>query len=123
MRMKIRGPDGDETDYALRSRKPRLGLCMHGSDESLPVPRPRSGAAFALRAAWACMRLPLLALLVILEPLVRFALGAFALVLVLTALFFELVSSSAIPFWGMLRTAVGCVALLTLYERLIRGLS
>ena len=96
---------------------------MRGSEESIPLPRPTSGAAVALRAAWACIRLPVLAFLVILEPLVRFALGAFALVLVLTAVFFELVSSRAIPFWGMLGTAVGCVALLALYERLIRALS
>lgn len=96
---------------------------MRGSDETAPLPRPSSGATLALRAVWACMRLPVLAVLVILEPLVRFALGALALLLVLTALALEAVSSSAIPFWGMLGTALGCVALLALYERLIRGLS
>ena len=89
----------------------------------MPLSHSPSGAALALRAVWACIRLPVLALLVILEPLVRFALGTLALLLVLTALFFEAVSSRAIPFWGMLGTAVGCVALLALYERLIRGLS
>ena len=96
---------------------------MPESQEALPPCRPSSGAALALSAVWACIRLPVLALLVILEPLVRFALSALALLLVLTALFLEVASSRVIPFWGMLGTAVGCVALLALYERLIRGLS
>ena len=89
----------------------------------MPLYRPSSGATLALRAVWACVRLPVLALLVILEPLVRFALSALALLLVLTALFLEVASTRAIPFWGMLGTAVGCVALLALYQGLIRGLS
>jgi hypothetical protein len=96
---------------------------MRGSDESLPLSRSGSGAALVLRAAWAVIRLPVLTLLVILEPLVRFALSALALLLVLTALFFEFASSRPIPFWGMLGTAVGCVGLLALYQGLIRGLS
>ncbi len=96
---------------------------MRGPDESVPLYRPASGGTLALRAVWACVRLPVLALLVILEPLVRFALSALALLLVLTALFLEVASTRAIPFWGMLGTAVGCVALLALYQGLIRGLS
>ncbi len=96
---------------------------MRGSDDSVPVYRPSSGATLALRAVWACVRLPVLTLLVILEPLVRFALSALALLLVLTALFLEVASTRAIPFWGMLGTAVGCVALLALYQGLVRGLS
>lgn len=96
---------------------------MRGSDESVPLRRPSSGAVLALRVVWAAVRLPVLAVLVILEPLVRFALSALALLLVLTALFLEVASSRAVPFWGMLGTAVGCVALLALYQGLIRGLS
>lgn len=96
---------------------------MRGSDDSVPLYRPSSGATLALRAVWAGVRLPVLTLLVILEPLVRFALSALALLLVLTALFLEVASTRAIPFWGMLGTAVGCVALLALYQGLIRGLS
>ena len=96
---------------------------MRGSNESVPLSRFSSGTTLALGAVWACVRLPVLAVLVILEPLVRFALSALALLLVLTALFLEVVSARAIPFWGMLATAVGCVALLALYQGLIRGLS
>jgi hypothetical protein len=77
-----------------------------------------------LRAVWALFRLPLLAILVILEPLVRVLLGAFALLLVLAALFFELATPRAsIPVWGMLTTAVGCVTLLALYYAILRLLS
>jgi hypothetical protein len=77
----------------------------------------------ALRALGACMRFPVLALLVILEPIVGFALGALALLLVLSALFLKTVSSRPIPFAAMLASGVGCVALLTLYRAIIRLLS
>jgi hypothetical protein len=81
-------------------------------------------AGAALRAGWMLLRLPVLAILVILEPLVRVLLGAFALLLVLAALFLECVASQgSMPFWGMLATAVGCVALLALYYAIVRILS
>jgi len=97
---------------------------MYGRDESLERPRSqRSATALALTALWACARFPVLALLVIVGPIVRFGLSALALLLVLSAVFLEVVSSRAIPFWGMLGAAVGCVALLALYEGLIRALS
>lgn len=97
---------------------------MHGRDELLDRrQRERGGAALALTALWACARLPVLALLVIVEPVVRLTLSALALLLVLTALFLKVESSRAIPFWGMLGSAVGCVALLALYQGFIRGLS
>jgi hypothetical protein len=76
-----------------------------------------------LRALWTCMRFPVLALLVILEPLVRFTLAALALLLVLMAFVLEIVSSRAIPFVAMLAAGVGCVAVLVLYQALIRALS
>jgi len=97
---------------------------MYGRDESLERPRSGRGAtALALTALWACARFPVLALLVIVEPVVRLGLSALALLLVLNAVFLEVVSSRHIPFWGMVGAAVGCVALLALYEGLIRGLS
>jgi hypothetical protein len=81
-------------------------------------------AGGSLRACWTLVRLPGLAILVILEPLVRVLLGAFALLLVLAALFLECVGpQGAIPFWGMLATAVGCVALLALYYAIVGILS
>ena len=97
---------------------------MRGSDSTLRLSRSSMGACgLAVRGCWTCVRLPLLALLVILEPLVRLALSALALLLVLTALFFEAVSARATPFWAMLGAGVGCVALLALYQGVIRALS
>jgi hypothetical protein len=87
----------------------------------LLVHQERSAAV--LRALWACVRFPMLALLVVLEPIVGFVLGALALLLVLSALFLKTVSSHPIPFAAMLASGVGCVALLALYRAIIRLLS
>jgi hypothetical protein len=83
----------------------------------------RHRCGLVVQALMNCVRWPLLTVLVIIEPLVRFALAALALLLVLTSVFLECVSSRPIPFLGMLATAVGCVALLSLYQALIRALS
>jgi hypothetical protein len=80
----------------------------------------RVGLALA-RATWAALRLPILALLVILEPVVRMVLAGFALLMTLTALFFACVRPlPAFPFWGMLAVAIGSVGLLALYYALVR---
>jgi hypothetical protein len=75
------------------------------------------------RVLWACARLPALALLVVLEPVVSFLLGTFALLLVLTALFLEFASTHAVPFWSMLALAIACVGAQALYHGLVRALS
>ena len=73
------------------------------------------------RAAWTTLRLPILALLVILEPVIRLVLAGFALLITLTALFFACLRPlSAFPFWGMLAAAVAAVGLLALYYAVIR---
>ena len=87
-----------------------------------------SGGALAylgavLRCLWIGARFPILALLAILAPVVRVLLGGAALLLVLTALFLQAVAPRAIPFWGMIATAVGCVALIALYHAIVRVLS
>ena len=70
------------------------------------------------------MRLPLLALFVILEPVVRVLLAGCALLLALNAFFFAAVRPlSSFPFWGMLAVAIGCVGLLALYYGAMRLLS
>jgi len=75
----------------------------------------------AARIVWTALRLPVLALLVILEPVVRFALAGFALLMTLTALFFACLRPlSAFPFWGMLAAAVGAVGLLAAYYAVVR---
>jgi hypothetical protein len=80
----------------------------------------RVGLALA-RATWTAVRLPVLALLVILEPVVRVVLAGFALLMTLTALFFACLRPLAtFPFWGMLGAGIASVGLLTLYYAFVR---
>jgi hypothetical protein len=69
------------------------------------------------------IRLPVLALLVTLSPLVQFLLSAFALLGVLTALFFRLLGTPNFPFWGMIGFSIGCRLLLMAYHGLVHLLS
>jgi hypothetical protein len=86
---------------------------------------PLAAAALGtLSLAWRAIRLPVAALLVILEPVVRFALSALALLSVLMAFFFEYTTElENFPFWGMLGFGVGCVLLLIAYYGLLRMFS
>ena len=78
----------------------------------------------ALYCLWQVVRVPALALLVILEPIVSFVLVGIATLTVLVAFFFKFASNVAhFPFWGMLAGAVGCMMLLTIYRGLIALLS
>jgi hypothetical protein len=73
---------------------------------------------------WQAIRLPLLALLTILEPIVSTLLAAAALLGVLTALFWKFAADRPnFPFFGTLAISVGCFLLLTLYHGAIRLLS
>lgn len=83
---------------------------------------PASRVALATaRALWTALRLPVLTLLVILEPVVRLVLAGFALLMTLTALFFACLRPlSAFPFWGMLAAALGAVGLLAAYYAVVR---
>ena len=94
------------------------------------VTRIRSGnydaraAGLALRAAWTLIRLPVMALLVILEPVARVALAGFALLMTLTAfLWAALRGLSAVPFWSLLAIGIGALLLLALYYALMRLVS
>ena len=74
--------------------------------------------------AWQAIRLPILALLVVIEPIVNFALSALALLVALTAFFWKLADPRpGFPFWTTLAAALVCVLLLALYHALIRLLS
>jgi len=78
----------------------------------------------ALRAMWTLVRVPILALLVILEPVARLIFAGFALLMTLTALFWFAVGGlSVLRFWGMLGLGVGAWLLLALYYALVRSLS
>ena len=72
------------------------------------------------RLLWQPVRLPILVFLVILEPIVSFLLGALALLGVLTTLFFKLIGAPHFPFWTMLAISISFVALLAVYEALIK---
>lgn len=69
---------------------------------------------------WQCVRLPLLLLLVPLEPVVNLVLGSLALLGVLTALFWELVGPPGFPFFLVLTIALGFQFVLLLYHALLR---
>ena len=74
--------------------------------------------------AWQVIHLPILALLVMFEPIVSFTLSAVALLVALTALFWKFADSKPdFPFWSVLAASLACVLLLALYHALIRLLS
>ena len=80
--------------------------------------------AAVLWIAWQAIRLPLIAFLVILEPIVTFMLNVLALLIALTALFWVIVDpESRFPFWTVLSASLVCVLVLALYHALIRALS
>jgi hypothetical protein len=77
----------------------------------------------SIRWLWRTACLPVLMVLVILEPLVTFVLAGFALLGLLTTLFFYLVGSPEFPVWTMLALSIGFAIALVPYHALIRLLS
>jgi hypothetical protein len=97
---------------------------MGESTESTWGAMARGALAGVLWLIWQVIRLPLLALLKILEPIVSTLLAAAALLGVFTALFWKLASDLLhFPFFGVLALSLGCFLLLTLYHGAIRLLS
>jgi hypothetical protein len=83
-----------------------------------------ASARVALRLAWLSVRLPVLSVLVVLEPFVSTILSALTVLGVFFALFFRfLVRLPHFPFWTMLGVSVGCATILMLYYGIIRILS
>lgn len=74
-----------------------------------------------LRLLWYAVRLPAYMFLVILEPVVRFVMGALALLGVLTALFFKFYGVPHFPFALMLGVSVGLGFVLSGYYALLRS--
>ncbi len=85
---------------------------------------PRAGSTIvpgALWLAWQAIRLPVFAVLVILEPIVGFILSAATLLGIVMAFFFKLSRAAPhFPFWGMLAFSVCCALLLLAYHGIIR---
>ena len=72
---------------------------------------------------WHAVRLPVLMLLVILEPAVSLVLGGAALLGVLMSLFWKLVGPPTFPFWTMLTISLGFGFALFFYQVLIVALT
>lgn len=68
---------------------------------------------------WHAVRLPVLMLLVIIEPVVSLVLGGAALLGVLMTFFWKLVGPPTFPFWPMLMISLGFGFALFLYQALI----
>lgn len=99
---------------------------MRSRSDNLDVhPEPaRSLGIGVLRLGWAAVRLPMLALLVVFQPVVELVLAATALLIALAAVFLALVRPvSTVPVGGMLAIAAGAVLLLALYYALLRLLA
>jgi len=87
-------------------------------------PFGRSLVLGTLRVLWNAVRLPMLALLIILEPLVTLILSAMAFVGVVAACVLRLSGDLPhFPFWGMMGFSVVCMLLLMAYHALLRLLS
>ncbi len=80
-------------------------------------------AAFLVKLLWLGVRLPVLLVLVILEPVVTALCGALALLGVLTTIFFLLVGPPHFPWIPMLAISLGFVLVLIPYYGLIELLS
>jgi hypothetical protein len=73
---------------------------------------------------WSVVRIPIFAVLVVLEPLVSFVLTGLALLGLLTTFLFKLTGADPrFPFWGMLGASTGFAVALMGYHALIRLLS
>ena len=75
------------------------------------------------RFAWQGIRLPLLATLMFVGPVVRFVLSALALLGILTSFFFEFSGAAPrFPFWLVLGLSLSCGALVILLGVVMRRL-
>jgi hypothetical protein len=76
------------------------------------------------RISWQGIRLPLLAGLMILEPVVRFVLAAVALLGILVSLFFEFSGAAPrFPFWVVFGLSLSCDALVIVLSAVMRRLA
>ena len=77
----------------------------------------------ALECGWRIVRIPLVTLLVILEPVVSLLFGGLALLGVLMTLFYTWIKLPHFPTWTMLAISVAFGLIATLYRALIALLS
>src|SRR5271167_1818470 len=101
----------------------RQSLFTGGRSISASVHRDRSVGVDSRRLLWHLACLPILLVLVMLEPLVSFLLATLALLGLLTTLFFYLVGPPEFPVWTMFALSFGFAIALVPYHALIRLLS
>ena len=89
--------------------------------------RPDMQSGFARqigRIGWHGIRLPILAFLVVLEPIARFVLAAVALLGILVSFFFEFSGvAPRFPFWLVFGVSLGCGALVIVLSAVKRRLA
>ena len=90
-------------------------------------PQPNLESGFLTKIGfylWQAIRLPLLAFLLIVEPVARFVLTAVALVGILVSFVLEFSGAAPrFPFWLMFGMSVGCGALVIVLNAIIRRLA
>jgi len=75
------------------------------------------------RWIWHVVRLPVLTVLAVIEPVVGFVFASLALLGVLATAFFAAIHAPHFPVWTMLAISISFGLALTVYEGLIRVLS
>lgn len=89
-------------------------------DDRREAPRGRMLAWGVLWVIWQVVRLPILAVLLVLEPFVSLVLTAFGFLGIVVALILKFSGDLPhFPFWEMMAFSVGAILLLMLYHVLI----
>jgi len=100
---------------------------MYSTSIDEPIRHPswvRQTLAIALRTLWVLVRLPVLAVLIVLEPIVCGLLWLCSALGLLGALFYEfLVKDPRFPFWPTIGLSIGLAFLVGIYQVLIRLLA
>lgn len=76
-----------------------------------------------LGGAWRIVRLPIVTVLLILEPVVSLVFGGLALLGILMTIFYKAIAFPGFPTWTMLGISIGFGLVLSLYRALIIVLS
>ena len=91
------------------------------------IERPDMESGFARkigRVGWRGIRIPVVAFLIVLEPIARFVLAAVALLGILVSFFFEFSGAAPrFPFWVVFGLSLGCGALVVVLNAVMRRLA
>jgi hypothetical protein len=97
---------------------------MYSTSIDEPIRHPswaRQVLGVTLRSLWALVRLPVLTILIVLEPIVCGLLWLFSAFGLVGALFYEfLVKDPRFPFWPTIGLSIGLAFIVGLYQALIR---